>query len=313
MFIFLLIIVAIALLIMLRKRQLENFVLANSKAIQALIRINDDTTFEDVPNLDIEHSYDNENFYHDISTLDYLTYQLMYQQKNFLSAINIARSNATKHRAYLLALNNLPSFCLFDAKTLPSSKEHLCTIEQRLFKQRILKPKTVFVVSVCLWRTNIQGRRFEKKCDYFGSDKITDIIEKLNQKQNGFYQNEGIWQSICRVERGKVSNRMRFAVYERDGYRCKKCGKRSAALEVDHIYPISKGGKSTFDNLQALCHDCNIKKSNRIEPGVISPRYGRNVIVELCPNCNVNLVLKKSRYGEFYGCPNYPRCRYTKR
>ena len=32
----------------------------------------------------------------------------------------------------------------------------------------------------------------------------------------------------------------------------------------------------------------------------------------VCPMCNGELVMKKGRYGEFYGCGNYPRCRYTK-
>ena len=30
-----------------------------------------------------------------------------------------------------------------------------------------------------------------------------------------------------------------------------------------------------------------------------------------CPHCNADLVLREGKYGEFYGCPNYPRCKYT--
>jgi len=33
---------------------------------------------------------------------------------------------------------------------------------------------------------------------------------------------------------------------------------------------------------------------------------------ELCPNCNSPLVLKRSRYGEFTACSNYPDCKYIK-
>lgn len=32
-----------------------------------------------------------------------------------------------------------------------------------------------------------------------------------------------------------------------------------------------------------------------------------------CPRCKSNLILKKSKYGEFYGCENYPNCKFTKR
>ena len=30
-----------------------------------------------------------------------------------------------------------------------------------------------------------------------------------------------------------------------------------------------------------------------------------------CPRCGGDLVLRSGNYGDFYGCSNYPRCRYT--
>ena len=52
--------------------------------------------------------------------------------------------------------------------------------------------------------------------------------------------------------------------YERQGGICKKCGKRFELKEMqaDHITPWSKGGKTTSDNCQMLCADCNRKKSD---------------------------------------------------
>ncbi|MBO5777220.1 MAG: HNH endonuclease [Clostridia bacterium] len=45
------------------------------------------------------------------------------------------------------------------------------------------------------------------------------------------------------------------------------CGKvfHQNVLEIDHIKPIAKGGKTTIDNLQTLCHDCNVKKGATYE------------------------------------------------
>lgn len=54
-----------------------------------------------------------------------------------------------------------------------------------------------------------------------------------------------------------------IAIYERDGYRCRCCGRRTKDLEIDHIVPISKGGKSTYDNLQTLCKRCNKLKGTK--------------------------------------------------
>lgn len=31
----------------------------------------------------------------------------------------------------------------------------------------------------------------------------------------------------------------------------------------------------------------------------------------ICPHCGGSLVLRHGRYGNFYGCSNYPRCRFT--
>ena len=33
--------------------------------------------------------------------------------------------------------------------------------------------------------------------------------------------------------------------------------------------------------------------------------------MEVCPICGGILKLKNGRYGEFYGCSNYPECHYT--
>ena len=30
-----------------------------------------------------------------------------------------------------------------------------------------------------------------------------------------------------------------------------------------------------------------------------------------CPRCGGELVLRNGKYGKFYGCSNYPTCRYT--
>jgi 5-methylcytosine-specific restriction endonuclease McrA len=45
---------------------------------------------------------------------------------------------------------------------------------------------------------------------------------------------------------------------------CHKCGKPFgfAATEADHITPWSKGGKTSVENCQILCKDCNRRKSD---------------------------------------------------
>lgn len=75
-------------------------------------------------------------------------------------------------------------------------------------------------------------------------------------------------------ERGKMTPQKRYSIFRRDGFRCIKCGAQSKDgkdLHVDHIRPISKGGKTTFTNLQTLCSDCNHGKGASVDPPPIAP------------------------------------------
>lgn len=50
--------------------------------------------------------------------------------------------------------------------------------------------------------------------------------------------------------------RLRYAVLERDGFKCVLCGSKDL-LEIDHIKPVAFGGTDEIANLQALCYACN--------------------------------------------------------
>lgn len=61
-----------------------------------------------------------------------------------------------------------------------------------------------------------------------------------------------------------IPSKLRKEIFERDAYRCKKCGSHHD-LHVDHIFPESRGGKAVLENLQTLCAPCNIAKGASIE------------------------------------------------
>jgi 5-methylcytosine-specific restriction endonuclease McrA len=46
--------------------------------------------------------------------------------------------------------------------------------------------------------------------------------------------------------------------------KCVKCNSKTN-LQIDHIYPKSKGGSDVLGNLQTLCARCNLKKGNKFE------------------------------------------------
>lgn len=59
-----------------------------------------------------------------------------------------------------------------------------------------------------------------------------------------------------------IPQKLRKAVFERDGYTCRHCG-ATTNLAADHIVPEARGGKATMENLQTLCRSCNSRKSDR--------------------------------------------------
>jgi hypothetical protein len=65
-------------------------------------------------------------------------------------------------------------------------------------------------------------------------------------------------------EKQPIPEALRWQVFERDDFRCVKCGRRSH-LRADHVIPESLGGPTTLGNLQTLCEACNCKKGANIE------------------------------------------------
>ena len=70
-----------------------------------------------------------------------------------------------------------------------------------------------------------------------------------------------------------VENVSRIEVYRRDGGICGICGKvinlnikapHAESLSLDHVMPLTKGGKHTYLNAQIAHYGCNSRKGNRI-------------------------------------------------
>lgn len=60
------------------------------------------------------------------------------------------------------------------------------------------------------------------------------------------------------VRRSAMSRR---AIFARDDHRCQYCGDR--ADSIDHVFPKSRGGPHTWENVAAACKPCNLTKRDR--------------------------------------------------
>lgn len=256
---------AIYIPVFLVRKKYENYVLKNSKALKEIDIINKKYSFHQIEKFELTYAYDNMVNYSVISCNDYLTYQLIYIQKRVDTALSKTLENSKQFNLYSEEIKNICIWNEFGKAKPLRNKKRLTKFEQLFFKKKILAPQTVFSIDVRLMLTNINGYIQSSKREVFFPKDIKTIEHKLNQKRGSFYLDNDVWESICRIERGKVLNKMRFAIYQRDHYQCQKCGRQTNDLEVDHIIPISKGGKSTFENLQTLCHQCNYEKGSNLE------------------------------------------------
>lgn len=256
---------AIFLIYRLTQKKYDTFILKNSVCLQQLNEINCRYKFYPCKDIDQDYTYDNENFYDIISCEDYLIYQLQFIRKDVYEQISKINSNRQRYLKYLSEISALTDYGNFQASIGKLKLNKLVKKEKLLIeKQTYPTPITQFRLTVTLYCSKINGIKYNRKSESFSADDVLTLIKRLDRKNGTFYNDRGIWDAICRVERGKVSNKMRFSIYARDGYRCRICGvsERYARLEIDHIIPISKGGKSTYNNLQTLCHNCNAQKGD---------------------------------------------------
>lgn len=77
-------------------------------------------------------------------------------------------------------------------------------------------------------------------------------------------RNIGVWDYKL-MDNRNLSDKLRERILIEAKGRCALCGrtKHEDQLEIDHIQPISKGGKTIYENLQVLCKKCNATKSNK--------------------------------------------------
>ena len=66
---------------------------------------------------------------------------------------------------------------------------------------------------------------------------------------------------IRMIYRNKVPYSKRNIMF-RDDHTCVYCGTNDQ-LTVDHVVPVSRGGKTSFENCVTACFTCNNKKNNR--------------------------------------------------
>jgi len=113
------------------------------------------------------------------------------------------------------------------------------------------------------WRKALEA--FASRMNQDEPNNVEQILKKEEQKQ---VRTEIERHSVAVEDRRTIPLGLRYKVLSRDKFKCVRCGASPATdptcrLHMDHILPFSKGGKTTLENLQTLCENCNLGKGNR--------------------------------------------------
>ena len=120
----------------------------------------------------------------------------------------------------------------------------------------------------------IKNQQIEKQIENDRLEKESIKQQILAKERKNRIRKEALKELI---EKGEISSHFRNRdgkrelipqevmdkVWNRDVGKCVNCGSQEN-LEFDHIIPFSKGGATTYRNMQLLCKKCNIDKSNKL-------------------------------------------------
>lgn len=87
------------------------------------------------------------------------------------------------------------------------------------------------------------------------------------------------YHAFARTQRTGAGGAFTVAEWEalkaRYNYTCLCCGKREPEinLTIDHVYPVTKHGSSSIDNIQPLCLSCNSRKGTKVIDYRIKENY----------------------------------------
>lgn len=93
-----------------------------------------------------------------------------------------------------------------------------------------------------------------------------------------------ITKAILRKCQRQIDQRVSWAVYRRDGFKCRYCAADEVPLTVDHLVLWEEGGPSTEDNLVTCCKKCNKTRGNTQLADWFQHQYYRRVSKKLAPH-----------------------------
>ena len=259
-------ILTLIIFIAVRNNKYRTFVIENSQAIKNIKEVNERYTFKEYDSITkFYHRFDNKGYWYKTEPVAFLSREIRNNLEYWFRVREKIIFNRTELDKYTKEVKE--AFVSISKETCDVNNKRYkkCyKIEKKMFDSLIEQPLTSISISVRLRYVSKKGKVDVSKNENFDYVVLNRILDSVSTKR----VDRQTYERLATAERAMLSDSMRYDILKRDGFRCVLCGmsvKDGAVLHVDHIIPVSKGGKSVPDNLRTLCEKCNLGKSNKIE------------------------------------------------
>lgn len=262
--IFALAIIVLVIYCICRSKKKKQYLKSNGEKFRKLIVLNKKYYFDPIKfDYTINHRLDSKRKLDKLSFRDLLLYfydNNMYDIKDMFHAYVEQTNLYTNYeKEYEDILNEKIDYDaeILDKKLFKTVEDFINYEDNWVLKLKI-KNKNRYEVSIHATYTSPQGRNHWYRDETFEADELKNFDDIIRRKYEYQYSKE--------YQRSLMTDSLRYDVLKRDHYRCQLCGalaSEGAQLEVDHIIPVSKGGKTEMSNLQTLCKSCNRGKSDK--------------------------------------------------
>ncbi len=245
------------------------FVLESSAYYHKVESLNDRYSFqEDIFDdgcFDYTYVFDTKQKYDHYSVNEVMNALLQEKLQVFEQAIKDVDKNKDEYRKYCAEFENLHSeITVEECKAYKVRYDWYLKTEQALVEEITKKP--ILEIEVYCWKeyTSPAGRNHYECGKTYHDSEIREMLKNTREYEAYRASEE------CRrkLERSRITAKIRYQVMRRDQFRCQLCGARAedgARLHIDHINPVSKGGTSDMGNLRTLCDRCNLGKGDSVE------------------------------------------------
>lgn len=93
-------------------------------------------------------------------------------------------------------------------------------------------------------------------------DDLGGVLRQMDMLEVEVLDTDTNLKSIVRKSQRQIENAVQWAVYKRDNYTCRYCGRDGIPMSIDHIILWEEGGIPIEDNLTTACKKCNRERGN---------------------------------------------------